>query len=122
MTVSGVFAGLLRRFFALRPVLHVGQPLFIIGKVFDPAVPIKTDQSVTDAIKEKTVMGDQNKGTGKFLQTFLQDIQRRDIEIIRRFVKEQDIGRPPHQSGNEDAGLLATGQLSDRCFQLVGLE
>tara|TARA_B100000959_G_C14880133_1_gene582157 strand:- start:567 stop:725 length:159 start_codon:yes stop_codon:yes gene_type:complete len=45
-----------------------------------------------DAVQEPPIVGDDNGTTGKGQQTFLQSSQGFNIEIVGRFVEQQDVG------------------------------
>jgi hypothetical protein len=98
----------------------VQQPLFVVGKPGHTPSAVETEDLIADAVQEKPIMGDQDQGPGEFLQAVLQDIERRDIQVVGWFVKQQNIGGLSHQAGDQDTGLLAAGELTDRGFQLIG--
>ena len=45
-----------------------------------------------------------------------------DVEVVRRLVEDQQVGRPEHQAGDQDAGLLAAGEARDGGVELLGAE
>ena len=65
-------------------------------------------------------MADQNHGAGEFSQTFLQDFQSRDIQVIGRFIEQQEIGRLEHELRDSDARLFAAGKVANRDIKLLG--
>ena len=45
-----------------------------------------------DPVEKPAIVADHNRTAGKFFQRFFQRAQRVDIQIICRFVKQQQIG------------------------------
>ncbi len=103
----------------LRGVVKFTQPLLIIAVSAYDSVADKPEHTVTDPIEQVTVVGDEQQGAVKVEQALFEDIERGDVKIIGRLVEQQDIGRLPHQFGDQDTGLLTAGQLLDRGFQLI---
>ena len=63
-------------------------------------------------------MGYQHQRSGKVEQIFFQDFQRRNVQIVGRLVKQQNVGRLQHQFGNQHPRPLAAAQVADRLIQL----
>ena len=80
----GLFVALATKF-----VLFV----FAVGtlKKDDTAIAFEGKNMGADAVKEPTVVTDYNGTAGKVLQTFFQSTKGVDVNIIRRFVEQQDI-------------------------------
>ncbi len=47
------------------------------------------------------------------LETLFQDFQCGNIEIVGRFVQQQNVRRLQHELSNQDAGALASGKPTD---------
>lgn len=54
----------------------------------------------------------------EFEQTLLQHIQGRNIQIIRRFVENEQVGRLQHELSDQQSRLFAAGQARDRKVEL----
>ncbi len=67
-------------------------------------------------------MRDQHQRAGKFEQRFFEDLERRDIEIVRRLIKHQQIGGLQHQPREDDPRFLAAGELRHGCVELLVTE
>ena len=64
-------------------------------------------------------MGDEHERTGELGQALFEHVQGGDVEVVGGLVQEQDVGRPEHQPGQQDARLLAAGETLHRRFQLI---
>ena len=67
-----------------------------------------------DTVQQPPVVRHQHQRAGEFHQAVLQHIERRNIQIVRRFVEDQEVGRLEHQPGDEQSGLFAAGETGDR--------
>ncbi len=67
-------------------------------------------------------MADQHDRPGEFRQTILQNFQCRDVEIVRRFIQQKQVGRLQHQLGDTNPRLFAAGQLPDQDVELFRLK
>ncbi len=53
-------------------------------------------------------MGDQHKGAAEFEQALFKDLQRRNVEVIRRLIQQQQIGRLEHELRDQNARAFAS--------------
>jgi len=67
-------------------------------------------------------VGDEDEGARELEQALLEDLEGRDVEVVRRLVEEQQVGRLEHQPGEHRAGLLAAGEPAHRGLELLGAE
>ena len=67
-------------------------------------------------------MRDQHQRATIFEQALFQNLERRNIEIVGRFVEQEDVGGLQHQAGNQDAGALAAGKVRHRLVELLAGE
>ena len=49
----------------------------------------------------------------------LEDFERRNVEVISRFVEQEDVGLGEHEARNENASLFAAGEFADRAVELI---
>jgi len=68
------------------------------------------------------VVRDQDQRPAELEQALLEDLQRRDIQIVGRLVQEEDVGGLEHQLSDLDARLLAAGEAPDGLDQLLARE
>ena len=61
----------------------------------------------------------QHQRAGEFHQAVFQHIERRNVQVVRRFVKNQEVGRLQHQPCDEETCLFASGEAGDREIQLL---
>src|ERR1700724_2229162 len=64
-------------------------------------------------------MRNQDERSAKLQQTFLQNIERRNVEVVRGFIEQQKIGRLQHELGDQDSRPLAARKFSHRLIQLL---
>src|SRR5262245_34606259 len=67
-------------------------------------------------------MRDQDEAAVELRQVVLEHLERRDVEIVRRLVEHQEIGRLTHELGDQDSRLLAARESADRHLELLGAE
>ncbi len=63
-------------------------------------------------------MRDEDERAGKLEQRLLENVERRDVEVIRRLVEDQQIRGLQHQPGEDDARLLSAGKARHRGLEL----
>src|SRR5512147_848771 len=62
-------------------------------------------------------MRDDQRSTGKASEPALEPLEHLDIEMVRWFIKEQQVRRFKEQACQHQAGLLAAAQVRDRLLQ-----
>ena len=97
-------------------------PLRVVGVGYDAALAVEGQQRRRDAIEKVAVVGHQHQRAGELQQAFLEHLESRDVEIVRRLVEHEDVGRLQHQPRHQHARLLASGQAAHRRLELVGAE
>ena len=65
-------------------------------------------------IQKISVMGYANDHARKSIQIVLQHLQRLDVEIVGRFVEDEDIGIFHEHFQQAETALFAAGELADR--------
>ena len=98
------------------------HPLRHVGDIPRSAEIIKSDQFSRDSFQHEAVMGDQDQRTGEFKHGFFKHLERWNVEIIRRFIHQQDVRRLEHEIGDEQTCLFATGEKLHAGGQLIGTE
>ena len=84
------------------------------------AGPIQGHEYGGHAVQQPSVVGHQDERAWKFQQAIFQHVERRDIQIVGRFVEKKQVGRLQHESRDQQSGLLSTGQPGDRQIELFG--
>ena len=64
----------------------------------------------------------QNNGAGEIEEIAFQHFESRNVEIVRRFVKQEDIGGHQHETRDMNARAFAAGEPVERQIQLLGAE
>ena len=67
-------------------------------------------------------MGDEHEASLELGEAVLEHLERRDVQVVRRLVEDQQVGRLAHQARDEDAGLLAAREAADGQLELLGPE
>ena len=85
----------------------------IVGEPFGAAFALECEKPRGDTVQQPPVVRHKDERSGKFQQALLEHVERGNIQIVRRLVQEQEIGRLEHQAGDEQAGLFPAGQTGD---------
>ena len=115
-----------RGFFFTGKLVLVFLPLAILGiiagEILYLALPTENQKMIHNFVHEVAVVGDNDDAALETTQVFLQDIQRNDIEVVRRLVEHEEV-RVAHQDGAEvEPPLFPAAQLIDIVVLLVGRE
>ena len=113
--------GLARQLPVLDPVRLVGRgaetgfPVrLVLGIVpVEPdhlALPLEGQDVGGDAVEEPAVMADDHGAAGEILQRLLQGAHGVHVQVVGRFVEEQDVGPLLQHPGQVDAVPLAAGE------------
>src|SRR5262249_20489511 len=86
------------------------------------AATVQRDDERRHAVEQEAIVGDEDEAARKLGEALLEHFERRDVEIVRWLVENQQIGRLPHQARDVDAGLLTARQSSDGTLELLGAE
>ena len=66
-----------------------------------------------DRVEQVAVVGDAQEATGERGESFLEPVDRVDVEMIGRFVEDEQIGRRDQGLGQRDPALLPAAQRRD---------
>src|SRR5437879_7189334 len=95
-------------------------PLRIVGERRRTAEAVEGEDHRGHALEHETVVGDEDERAVEFGEAVLEDLERRNVEVIGGLVEDEEIGGLAHQARDEDAGLLAARQPADRHLELPG--
>ena len=88
--------------------LLVGFVILVIAfEPFDVAVDFERQNVGGDAVEEPAIMADDHGAAGELFQRRFQRSQRIDIQIVGRFVQQQQIGARLEHLGQMHAVALA---------------
>src|SRR5262249_5918698 len=85
---------------------------------FHVALALERQDMRGDPVEKPAVVADDDGAAGEIFQSFLERPQRFDVEIVRRFVEQQQVGARAQHLGEMDAVALAARQSPD-LFLLV---
>src|SRR3989339_1172696 len=95
---------------------------FVLGIVpLEPdngAVPLKGEDVRREPVEKPAVVADDDRAAGKILQRLFEGPHRVDVEVVRRFVEQKDVGALFQYSRQMDAVSLAAGDAA-HLFLLV---
>ena len=72
-----------------------------------------------EAVEHVAVVRDQHDRAGEVGEGLFENFQRRDVEVVGRFVEQQDVGFGEHEAGDEYAGLFSAGEFADGAVELL---
>ena len=67
-------------------------------------------------------MGDEDERALEFEESFFEDLEGGNVEVVGGLVEEQDVGGLKHEARDEDAGALASAEAADGLVELLGGE
>ena len=86
------------------------------------AQAVQPRRNARDAIQHEAVVRNQHQCTGIFEQTRFQDSESRDVQVVRRFVQQQNVGRVQHHLRDQHPRPLAAGQTARQLAKVVRIE
>src|SRR5438876_423134 len=106
-----------------RRLLRAGRfPLRVVRVRLRAARAVEGKNHGGDPIEHVAVVGDKHEAAFEFCEAVFQDLQRRDVEVVRGLVEDQQVGGLAHQARDEDPRLLAARQPAHRHLELLGTE
>ena len=92
------------------PFLLLIQPGGVVPLPGDPLAPVQFEDPARDVVEEVAVMGHGDHGAFVPLEVVLQPGDGLGVEVVRRFVEEQDVGALEEKPAEGDPPPLAAGQ------------
>src|SRR5262245_59592725 len=90
--------------------LAVGFIVLIVAlEPHDLTIALKGEHVGRNPIQKPAIVADDNRAAGEIEQRFLEGTKRIDVEVVRRFVEQQQVAASPQQLGEVYAVSLATG-------------
>ena len=72
---------------------------------------VELEDPARDVVEEVAIVGDGHDGALVLLEVALEPADRLGVEVVRRLVEQQQVGRAEQQPAQRDAAALATGEL-----------
>ncbi len=95
---------------ALGLLFQVGRVVALVG---DAPATVELEDPAGHVVQEVSVVGDHQHRTGIFAKMLFQPSDRFCVEVVRRFVEEQQVGLRQQQLAERHPALLATGKIVD---------
>ena len=91
----------------------------VISQVGFQYPPVQLDDPIHNPIEDIAIVGYDEHGPIKAFQGILQDFRRGDVEVVGRFIQQQEIRPGDHQQGHLKPAPLPAGQVPDRPARLL---
>ena len=72
----------------------------VAGEVFYPAVALENENPIDHFVREETIVGDDEQAALERTKVFFQHVERENIEVVGRFVEDEEVGIS-HQDGEQ---------------------
>ena len=101
----------------------LGDHVAIAAGIFDPAaVAFAHQHACRDAVEKIAVVADDDQRAGIIREHFFEQVERFEVEIIRRLVENEQIRRLRQRARQQQTAAFAARKLADRRSRLFGLE
>ena len=85
-------------------------------------VPREREDPVRDAVEEVPVVRHEDDGAREVREAVLEHLQRREVEVVRGLVEDEEVRLPQHEPGEEEPALLAAREAAHLHVPLLLLE
>ena len=92
------------------PGLLLLQPARVVALVRDPAGAVELEDPARDVVEEVAIVGDGDDGALVLREVLLEPRDRLGVEVVRRLVEEQQVGRREQQPAQRDPPPLAAAK------------
>ena len=95
------------------PLLLLVEPRRVVALERDAAAAVDLEDPARDVVEEVAIMGDGDDGAGVLAEEALEPGDRLGVEMVRRLVEQQQVGRREQQTAERDAAALAARERPD---------
>ena len=91
----------------------LGEPVLVVVEVAvegREAAVVDEQEAVAGGAQERAVVGDDDHAAFVVLQRQGEGVAHFEVEVVGRFVEQQQVGFAPDQQGQREAGFLAAGE------------
>ena len=92
------------------PGLLLLEPRGVVALERDAAAAVELEDPAGDVVEEVAVVGDGDHGALVVGEEALEPVDRLGVEVVRRLVEQQQVGRGEQQAAERDAAALAAGE------------
>ena len=96
------------------PALLLLEPRGIVPLPGDAVAPVELEDPLGDVVEKVPVVGDGDDGPLVAGQVLLEPLDALGVEVVRRFVQEENRGLLEEEPGERDPAALASGQTVDQ--------
>ena len=110
---EGAAAGRLALLLVREPHLLLLEPAGVVALVRDALAAVELEDPAGDVVEEVAIVGDGDDGALVVGEEALEPGHRLGVEVVRRLVEEQQVGRGEQQPAQRHAAPLAAGERLD---------
>ncbi len=107
---------------ALEALVALDEVLRVVAVVVDERAQVDVGDAVHDGVQEEAVVRDQDHRVRVVVQVLLEPVAGVEIEVIGRFVEQEQVGLRQQQLGQRDAHLPAARERRRRLVVVGGAE
>jgi len=92
----------------------LAHPVVVSARILaDAAAGLERERAVHHVVQQLAVVADQEQRTLERQQQILEQLQRLQVEIVRRLVQHEHVGRPREETREQQAIALTAGEGAD---------
>ena len=99
--------------FLREPLVLLLEPARVVAFPRDAVPAVELEDPARDVVEEVPVVGDRDDGAVVLLEVAFEPRNRLRVEVVRRFVEEQQVRLRQQQPAQRDAAPLTSGQRRD---------
>ena len=106
-----------------RDRLPLPHPVRVAADVFaDAPAALEHERARDDVVEKRAVVADDEQRAGELEQQLLEQVERLDVEIVRRLVEHEQVERAREQPREQQAIALAARERAHRRARAIGRE
>jgi hypothetical protein len=113
LALEGAAAGRLLLLLDGQPGLLLLEPRRVVALERDAVAAVELEDPAGHVVEEVAVVGHGQHRAGVLVEEALEPGDRLGVEVVRRLVQQQQVGRAEQQAAQGDPAALATGERRD---------
>ena len=89
------------------------EPARVVALERQAGAAVELEDPARDVVEEVAIVGDRDDRALVLLEVLLEPGHRLGVEVVRRLVEQQQVGRGEQQAAERDAAALTAGELGD---------
>ncbi len=107
---EGLLACLVAALFARQAVVLLLEPARVVAFEGHPLASFQLEDPLGHVVEEVPVVGDRHDGARVVAEEPFEPVDRLGVEVVGRFVEQQQVGAAEQQAAQGDTAALATGE------------